>query len=99
MKYTLMTSLAVAFLTAIATVPTARAEMSTSGAEVVTNGPQTNPGDSSGSWSARANVRDSKRYDALVHSNAGFRANRIRKECGPINDRQLHAECVASFGK
>jgi hypothetical protein len=51
----------------------ARAEMSTSGAEVVTNGPQTDPGDSSGSCSARANVRDGQRYDALVHSNTSFR--------------------------
>lgn len=88
-----------AFLTAIATMPTARAQMGTSGAEVVTNGPQTNPGDVSSSWSARQNVRDSERYEAVVHSNGSFRANRISKECGPINDRQLHAECVASFGK
>jgi hypothetical protein len=64
-KYRLLTSVAfsTAFLAAIATIPTARAEMSASGAEVVTNGPQTNPGDSSGSWSARQNVRDSERYE------------------------------------
>jgi hypothetical protein len=44
-------------------------------------------------------VRDSKRYEAVVHSNSSFRANRINKECGPINDPQLHANCVASFGQ
>jgi hypothetical protein len=98
-KHKLMTSLAfsAAFLTAIATMPTARAEMSTSGAKVVTNGPQANPGDSSGSWSARQNIRDSERYEAAVRSNSSFRANRVQKECGPINDLQLHADCVASF--
>jgi hypothetical protein len=45
------------------------------------------------------NVRDSERYDAVVHANRSFRANRISRECGPINDPQLHADCVASFGK
>ena len=83
--------------TAIAAMPTARAEINASGAVVVTNGPQTSPGDRSGSWSARQNVRDSARYEAVVRSNSGFRANRVQKECGPINDRQLHADCVASF--
>ena len=44
-KHKLMTGLAfsAAFLTAIATMPTARAEMSANGAEVITNGPQANP--------------------------------------------------------
>ncbi len=100
-KYKLMTSLAffAGFLTAIATVPIARAEMNTSGVEVITNGPQVNPGDRSGSWSAQQNVRDSERYEAVVHANGSFRANRMSKECGPINDPQLHANCVASFGR
>jgi hypothetical protein len=97
----IMTSLALsaAFLTAIATMPAAHAQMGTSGAVVVTNGPQINPGDRSGSWLAQQNVRDSERYDAVVHANRSFRANRINRECGPINDPQLHADCVASFGK
>ena len=45
-SYKIVTSLAfsAAFLMAIATMPGARAQMSTSGAEVVTNGPQINPG-------------------------------------------------------
>ena len=97
--YKLMTSLAfsAAVLTAISTMPTARAEMNTSAAQVVTNGPQVNPRDRSGSWSTRQNLRDSRRYEAAVHSNSGYRANRVKKECGPINDPQLHASCVASF--
>jgi hypothetical protein len=64
---------------------------------VVTNGPQIDPGDSSGSWSAQQNVRDSERYEAVVHANSSFRASRISKECGPISDPQLHANCVASL--
>ena len=95
--YKIVTSLAfsAAFLMAIATMPAARAQMGTSGALMVTNGPQFNPG----AWSAQQNVRDSGRYEAAVHANGSFRANRISKECGPINDPQLHASCVASFGK
>jgi hypothetical protein len=99
--YKIMTSLAfsAALLTTIATMPAARGQMGTSGTVVVTNGPQVDPGDRSGSWSARQNVRDSERYEAVVHANGSFRANRISKECGPINDPQLHADCVASFGQ
>jgi hypothetical protein len=100
--YKIVTSVAfsAAFLmAAIATMPAARAQMGTGGAVLVTNGPQTNPGDRSGSWSAQQNVRDSERYETVVHANGSFRANRISKECGPINDPQLHASCVASFGK
>jgi|SRR5260370_23437119 hypothetical protein len=99
--YQIMTGVvfSTALLAAIATMPAARAQMGTSGAVVVTNGPQVEPGDRSGSWSARQNVRDSERYEAVVHSSGSFRANRISKECGPINDPQLHANCVASFGK
>ena len=98
-KYKMMTSLvfSAAFLTAVAAMPTARAEMNANGAEVVTNGPQASPGDSPGSWSTRQNIRDSQRYDAVVHSNSGYRASRVKKECGPINDPELHASCVASF--
>jgi hypothetical protein len=99
--YKIMTSLAfsAAFLTAVATMPAARAQMGTSGTVMVTNGPQTNPGDRPGYWSAQQNVRDSERYEALVHANGSFRANRMNRECGPINDPQLRASCVASFGQ
>ena len=73
---------ATACLTAIATLP-AHAQMAAPGApgtEVVTNGPQTNPGDMSPSWSARRNVIESQRYDRLLETNGAFRQARIRKE-------------------
>jgi hypothetical protein len=100
-KRELMASLifSAAFLMAITTMPTARAEMNANGAEVVTNGPQVNPQDRSGARSTRQNVRDSQRYEAAVHSNSRYRASRVKKECGPINDPQLHTDCVASFGE
>ena len=79
-----------AFAAAIAFAPAAMADM-------VTNGPQTNPGDQSPSWSARQNVIESQHYDRLLQSSPGFRAQRMRKECGPISDPQLHEQCVASF--
>jgi hypothetical protein len=64
---------------------------------VVTNGPQTDAGDVSPSWSARRNLIESQRYEQLLQTSPGFRQARIRKECGPIADPQLHANCVASF--
>ena len=79
----------------------ANTAMPTAGAwadELVTNGPQLNAGDRAGSWSADRNVRDSQRYEALVQTNPGFRANRMQKECGPIDDPQMRSDCRASFG-
>lgn len=90
---------AVVGLTAIALTPAARAQMNADGVEVITNGPQTDPGDARSAQSGQQNVRDSQRYDAVVRSNPTFRAVRERKECGPIGDPQMHAECVASFGR
>jgi hypothetical protein len=81
---------------AIATVPTARAQTTANGTEIITNGPQLDRGDRSG---AAQNMRDSGRYDALVGSNPNFRAVRERKECGPIDDAQMHADCLATFNK
>jgi len=66
---------------------------------VVTNGPQTNPGDVSPSWSARQNVIESQRYEQLLQTSPSFRQARMRKECGPITDPQLHADCIASFNQ
>jgi hypothetical protein len=37
----------------------------------VTNGPQTNPGDMTPSWSARRNVIESQHYDRLLETNRG----------------------------
>ena len=80
-------------LTVIATMPAGRADA----AQLVTNGPQVNQGDRSPDWSARQNVIESNQYDRLVASNPGFRSFRMQKECGPITDPQLHANCLASF--
>jgi len=66
---------------------------------VVTNGPQTDAGDVSPSWSARQNVIESQRYERLLQTSPGFRQARMRRECGPITDPQLHADCLASFGQ
>jgi hypothetical protein len=52
--------------------------------------PQNNP-------AASANVHESELYDSVLRTNPSFRARRIEKECGPVTDPQLHAECVASF--
>ncbi len=66
-------------------------------AQVITNGPQVDQGDVSPNWSARQNARESERYDRLLETSRAFREARMRKECGPITDPQLHADCLASF--
>ena len=43
------------------------------------------------------NVRKSQHYDYLVRTNPGFRAARMKKECGPIRDPGLRSSCLASF--
>jgi hypothetical protein len=63
-----------------------------------TNGPQASRGDF-GDWSAMRNNIASAHYDRLLQTSPGFRHARMRKECGPINDPQLHAQCMASFGE
>ena len=84
---------AAACLMTVSAMPAAHAQP----AQVITNGPQTDPGDVSPSWSARQNVIESQRYDRLLQTSRGFREARMRKECGPITDPQLHADCLASF--
>jgi len=69
------------------------------GAELVTNGPQSNGVERSGDWSARQNVAQSHNYTRMLEASAGFRQARMRKECGPITDPQLHASCLASFNQ
>ena len=64
---------------------------------VVKHPPIVNPGDTSSSWSARQNVIESKQYDRLLKTNRAFREYRMRRECGPITDPELHASCLASF--
>jgi hypothetical protein len=86
---------AAACLTAIATMPAGHARA----AQLVTNGPQADQGDMSSTWSARQNVIESHRYDRMVETSPGFRAYRMRKECGPIADPQLRQSCLASFNR
>lgn len=86
-------------LTMMTIPPSARAQMNRSGAEVITNGPQANPGDRTDAPGAAQNLRDSERYEATVRSSTEYRATRERKECGPIDDPRMHAECIATFGK
>jgi hypothetical protein len=64
------------------------------GTEVVTNGPQGSPPTN---WSAQQNVGQSERYDRLLETSRGFREARMRRECGPITDPELHQQCLASF--
>jgi hypothetical protein len=44
------------------------------------------------------NVRKGQQYDHLLSTNAGFRTYRMKKECGPIKDPALRANCIGSFG-
>ena len=67
--------------------------------QLVTNGPQTNPGEVSRSWSAQRNVMESDHYEVLLKGNPAFRQARMRKECGPIPDPQLHRHCLNSFAR
>jgi len=90
---------AAGFLMAIAITPAAHAEMNPNGAEVLASGPLTSPGDAPGAQSGLHNLRDSERYDWLVHSNPNFRAIREPKECGPTDDAPMHADCDASLGR
>jgi hypothetical protein len=69
---------------------------STGNTEAVTNGPQGSPPPD---WSARRNVIQSEHYDRLLEGNRGFRQARMRKECGPITDPQLHQQCLDSFAE
>ncbi len=68
---------AAACLMTVSVSPPAHAQMA-AGTELVTNGPQTDPGDVSPSWSARQNVIDSQRYDRLLQTSRGFREARMR---------------------
>ena len=94
------TATSLAFAAAcVLTVSTLPAHAQYASPTVVTNGPQTDSGDVSASGSARQNVIESQRYERLLQTNTGFRQARMRKECGPITDPQLHADCIASFNQ
>jgi hypothetical protein len=92
------TSLAMAAvcLVTIAMVPAGQA---TAQGHTVTvkHAPITSANEASGSWSPQQNVIESKRYEQLLRTNPAFRKARMQKECGSINDPQLHQSCLASF--
>ena len=88
-------AIAAVCLVAIATVPASQAAQRRT--VTLKHPPITSPGDVSESWSARQNVIESKQYEQLLRTNPAFRQARMRKECGPISDPQLHQSCIASF--
>ena len=59
--------------------------------------PRVDPADVN--WNPQRNVVEAQRYDRLLETNPAFRAARLQKECGPITDPQLRADCVASFNQ
>jgi ABC-type transport system substrate-binding protein len=87
-----------ACLTAAATIPAAHAQYAPS-VQVITNGPQSSGVEQSGNWSPQRNIVESERYSRLLRTNPQFRAQRMRLECGPISDPQLHDQCVQSFSQ
>ena len=91
------TVVSIAFAAAcVALAPSANAQIIQN--ELVTNGPQASRGDF-GDWNARRNVIESRHYERLLQVSPGFRHARMRRECGPINDPQLRASCLASFNR
>jgi hypothetical protein len=78
-----MQSYKAAALAALLTVATAGAALAQA---MPTNNPE-----------AKANVRQSEQYSALLRSSPAFRKKREAIECGPITDSQLRASCIASF--
>jgi hypothetical protein len=89
-------AMAAVWVAAAAVAPAAHAQVQRR-TVTVKHAPIVSPGDVSESWSAQQNVRESKQYDQLLRTNPAFRQARMRKECGPITDPQLHQSCIASF--
>ena len=92
-----------AALITVAMIPMARAQIAVplpSGRapiEFYTTMLQVDPGDDPANWSPWQNVVDSYRYEQLVRDNPAFRAERVRKECGPVTDPDLLQQCLATF--
>jgi hypothetical protein len=86
---------AAACLTTIAMAPADAQTAGTGLTVAVEPPPRVDPGDLS--WDPQRNVMESQRYDRLVETNPAFREARIRKECGPVTDPQLRADCISSF--
>lgn len=92
-----VTSLTLAAGCALAlAIPAAQAQ--TMDTQVLSTTPRVNAGDRAG-WLAAQNNAESRQYMRLLQTNWNFRQARIRKECGPVTDPQLHANCVASFDR
>jgi len=43
------------------------------------------------------NVKESQNYQAMVAENPAFRNDRIKRECGGIEDSDLKQQCINSF--
>jgi hypothetical protein len=56
------------------------------------------PGDEGGVAAAQQNIIDSRRYEAMLRSDPGFRQQRIQRECGSFTDPSAYRGCVDSFG-
>lgn len=50
-----------------------------------------------GNETPQQNVKASDQYQQLTCTNKAFRANRIAKECGPLQGSSFYDSCVASF--
>ena len=81
--------------TCLAAIPPAALAQTDQVTAVVTPPPRVDPGDVN--WNPERNLKEAEQYDRLLETNPSFRAARIRKECGPITDPQLRADCIASF--
>jgi hypothetical protein len=66
---------------------------------VVKHPPIVSQGDVSDSKSARQNEIESKQYEQALRTNPAFRQARMRRECGPITDPELHKSCLANFDR
>ncbi len=83
-----LTSLTLAAGCAIAlAIPAAQAQMTDT--QVLANTPRINAGDRA-DWMAARNNAESAQYERLLENSPSFRQARMRKECGPITDAQLH---------
>jgi hypothetical protein len=90
------TCLAFAAVCFAVTIPAANAQTDNP-TVVVMPPPRVDPGDVN--WNPLANLKEAQQYDRLLETNPAFRMARIQKECGPITDPQLRADCVASFNQ
>ena len=93
-----MTSKAVVGIAFAAGCALAFGAISPTQAQLFTNRSQVSPGDYDYSLAARNNAK-SAQYERLLRTNPGFRRARMQKECGPITDPQLRAQCLGSFGE